>query len=89
MMATVALAAVNSIIVVVLLFLYGKIVLRTKAMYAAGLVFFAIMLLAHNAVTIYAYVAMALLFGAEAIPYLMGMSALELAGLIVLVWITL
>lgn len=89
MLISVGLATVNSIILLVLLFLYGKIVLRTKAMYAAGLMVFALLLLAHNMLTIIAYVSMAPFFGAEALPFLSGMAAFELGGLLVLVKITL
>lgn len=89
MFLTVGLAAVNSGILIVLLFLYGKIVVRTRAMYAAGLVVFALLLLAHNLLTVFAYVTMAPLFGAEALPFLLGMAALELGGLLVLMKITL
>ncbi len=89
MMIAVGLAAVNSVILLVLLFLYGKIVLRTRAMYAAGLMVFAILLLAHNMLTIASYVAMAPFFGTEALPFLAGMAALELGGLLVLMKITL
>lgn len=89
MMVAVGLASANSIILLVLLFVYSKIVLKTKAMYAAGLLIFAVLLLAHNLLTISAYVLMAPVFEAEAMPFPLGISALELGGLAVLVKITL
>ncbi len=89
MIITIGLASVNAVILAVLLFLYGKIVLRTKAMYAIGLLIFALLLLGHNMLTIIAYISMAPFFGSEALPFLSGMAALELGGLIVLMKITL
>ena len=89
MLLAIGLATVNSCILLVLLFVYSNIVRKTKAMYAAGLLVFSLLLLAHNLLTIFAYVFMAPVFGAEALPYLSGIAALELAGLSVLVKITL
>lgn len=89
MMIAVGLATINSGILITLLLLYGKIVLRTKAMYAAGLMVFALLLLADNLLTIFAYISMASFFGAEALPFLSAMAALELGGLVVLMKITL
>ncbi len=89
MLVSVGLAVVNAAILVALLFVYGKIVLRTKAMYAAGLLIFAVLLLAHNLLTIFAYVSMAPFFGSEALPFLFWITALELGGLVVLIRITL
>lgn len=89
MMLAIGLASVNSIILVILLFVYSKIAIKTKAMYAAGLLIFALLLLAHNLLTISAYVLMAPVFGADALPFLSGIAALELGGLIVLMKITL
>lgn len=89
MMLAVGLSSVNSVILLVLLFLYGKIVMRTKAMYAAGLMVFALLLLADNMLTVVSYVAMAPFFGTEALPFLSGIAALELGGLLVLMKITL
>lgn len=89
MMLAVGLASVNSAILLALLFLYGKMALRTKAMYAWGLLVFALLLLGHNLLTIFAYVSMAPLFGSEALPFLSAMAAFELGGLIVLMKMTL
>ena len=76
-------------ILLVLLYVYTKIFSKTRAMYAVGLVMFSLLLLAHNILTIFAYVLMAPVFGAEALPFLAGITALELAGLLALVRITL
>lgn len=89
MMVAIGLASANSIILIILLLVYSKIAIKTKALYAGGLFIFALLLLAHNLLTIFAYVLMAPVFGADALPFLSGISALELGGLLVLVKITL
>jgi len=82
------LALANSIILVVLIYLYARISLRTRAAYSAGLVVFATFLLLHNLLTIFAYVSMSPVFGTEALPFLSAIGALELAGLLVLLRLT-
>ncbi|MGI0091398.1 MAG: hypothetical protein ACREBS_06785 [Nitrososphaerales archaeon] len=89
MLVTVILSGVNSILLLFLLFLYSKIVMKTRAMYASGLMIFALLLLAQNLLAVYSYVAMQPFFGSEALPYLSGIAALELASLIALIRVTL
>jgi hypothetical protein len=48
MLITVAFSSVNSVLLLVLLFLYGKIVFKTRAIYPVGLFLFALFLLAQN-----------------------------------------
>ncbi len=81
-------AALNSIVLVALLYFYGRIALRTKASYSYGLLIFAIFLLAHNLLTVYSYFAMWPLFDPQAVPFLSSIAALEFVGLIVLIRIT-
>ena len=89
MLLTVALSTVNSVLLVLLLVLYGKIVLKTKATHDVGLMLFAVLLLAQNLLSVFAYVSMEPFFSAESLPYLSGIGALELASLLVLLKITL
>lgn len=89
MILTVLFSAINSVLLVVLMLIYGKIVIKTRASYAIGLMIFAILLLAENLLSVFAYVDMEPFFGAAALPYLLGMSGLELAGIIVLLRVTL
>lgn len=89
MMIAIGLASLNSIILLALIFVYSRIVIKTRATYAIGLLIFALLLLAHNLLTISAYILMAPVFSAEALPFLSGIAALELGGLSVLVKITL
>ena len=88
MLITVSLSAINSILLLVLLFFYSKIVMKTKAMYGIGLMLFSILLLAQNLLSVFSYVTMEPFFGVEALPFLSGIAALELASLLVLLRIT-
>jgi len=81
-------AGLNSIILIFLLILYGRITLKTRAMYSVGLMIFALFLLAQNLATVYSYLAMAPFFEPAALPFLSGISALEFVGLLVLARIT-
>ncbi len=89
MLVTVSLASVNSVLLLVLLLLYGRIVIKSKATYAVGLMIFALLLLAQNLLSVFAFIAMEPLFAAGALPILSGIAALELGGLVVLLRITL
>ena len=82
------LAAANSLILAWLIYLYSRIASKAKASYSVGLVLFGVLLLAHNLLTLIAYVTMAPLFGEEALPFLIGIGALEFAGLLVLLKMT-
>jgi hypothetical protein len=81
-------ATMNSVILFVLLVIYGRIVTKTRASYSIGLMIFALFLLAQNLATIYSYVDMAPFFEPQALPFLSSISALEFVGLLVLARIT-
>jgi hypothetical protein len=81
-------AVLNAIVLAILLAVYGKIAIKSRAAHSIGLVVFAVFLLAQNLVTIIAYVSMSPLFEPNALPALSGISALEFAGLLVLAKIT-
>ncbi len=82
-------AALNVVILVGLLLLYGRIAWRSRATHSLGLLIFAILLFLQNGLTIFSYIEMAPFFQAPALPFLLGISALEFGGLIVLLRITL
>lgn len=88
MEVAVVFAVLNIAVLAVLLYFYSRIAVKTRATYSIGLLIFALFLLAHNLLTVYSYLAMAPLFGVEAIPFLMWMAALEFIGLMVLIKIT-
>ncbi len=87
--AAIGLALANSLILIGLIYLYARIAVKTRASYSVGLSVFAGLLLLHNLLTVFAYAAMAPLFGSDALPYLSGIGALELGGLLVLLKLTL
>ena len=87
--AAVGLALANSAVLVGLIYLYSRIAVKSKATYSVGLAVFAGLLLMHNLLTVFAYVAMAPLFGQDALPFLSGIGALEFGGLLVLLKLTL
>jgi hypothetical protein len=84
-----AVSIVNVGILGVLLGLYARIYSSTKAVFTVGLMFFAGMLVLHNAIAIYGYFAMAPLYSEELLPYFMGVHFAELAGISALLKITL
>ena len=88
MYLAIGLATINSAILAGLIYLYARISVRTRAAYSVGLAFFAGLLLLHNLLTALAYGTMSSLFGPEALPYLSAIGGAELAGLIVLLRIT-
>lgn len=90
MMATaIVFSVMNAALLLVLLYVFAKIAVRSHASHSMGLVFFALLLLANSLLTAYSYATMAPFFGKEALPYLSTMSVLEFVGLAVLLKITL
>jgi hypothetical protein len=73
-------AGVNIILLGGLLYQYGRIFARSRAVYTAGLLIFAVALLFQNAMTVYAYFAMAPLFAEGVLPYLLAIAILEFAS---------
>lgn len=88
MYLAIGLASINSVILVGLIYLYARIAAKTKASYSVGLVFFSGLLLLHDLLTAIAYGTMSPLFGSEALPFLSAIGGAELAGLIILLKIT-
>jgi hypothetical protein len=84
--ATVSL--VNIGVLAILLAMYGRIYANTKAVFTLGLMFFAGMLVLHNAITVYGYFAMASLYAESLLPYFLGVHVAELAGIGALLKVT-
>lgn len=78
----------NIAILGALLFIYARIYKSSKAIFTVGLMFFAGMLMLHNLIAVYAYFAMAPLYNEALLPYFVAIHAAELAGLAVLLKIT-
>ena len=83
-----AISVANVAMLIGLLTLYIKIYKSSKAIFTIGLMFFASMLVLHNAVAVYAYFAMAPLYHEALLPYFVVIHGAELAGIAALLKIT-
>jgi hypothetical protein len=81
-------ASFNIILLVGLIYLYGRIVAKTRAGYSVGLLIFAILLLLHNIVTVYGYAFMGGFFGDQVYPFLVVITVCEFGGLVALLKVT-
>ena len=84
-----ALSLTNVALLVALLVLYARIYKSSKAIFTLGLMFFAGMLVLHNAIAVYAYFSMAPLYNEALLPYFVAVHVAELAGIATLLKITL
>lgn len=80
---------INMIILGILVFVFSRMYVRTKAQLPLGMIVFSIMLFLHNVIGAYAYFAMSMLFSSEIFPYLLGVHIAESAGILILLKITL
>ncbi|MGH9985685.1 MAG: hypothetical protein ACRD8W_17205 [Nitrososphaeraceae archaeon] len=85
--AIVALA--NIAILMALFFLYTRIYRSSRARFTMGLMLFAGLLMLHNIIAVYGYFMMEPLYAEALIPYFLVIHIAELAGLSVLLRITL
>jgi len=83
-----ALSLVNVGLLITLLIIYLRIYISSKAIFTAGLMFFAGMLMLHNTIAVYAYFAMEPLYNEALLPYFVAIHAAELVGIAVLLRIT-
>jgi hypothetical protein len=83
-----AFSLVNVALLTTLLIIYVRIYRSSKAIFTLGLMFFAGMLMLHNTIAVYAYVAMEPLYNEALLPYFVAIHAAELAGIAVLLKIT-
>ena len=83
-----ALSLANVALLITLFIIYIKIYRSSKAIFTLGLMFFAGMLMLHNAIAVYAYVAMEPLYNEALLPYFVAIHAAELVGIAVLLKIT-
>ncbi len=82
------LSIANVAILTGLLTIYVKVYKSSKAEFTLGLMFFAAMLMIHNAIAVYAYFAMAPLYHEALLPYFVVIHAAELAGIATLLKIS-
>jgi hypothetical protein len=82
-------SGINLIVLGILVGVFAKIYAKTKAQLPLGMIFFASMLFLHNVIGVYAYFSMMELYAAALLPYLLAVHVAELAGILVLLKITL
>jgi len=82
-------ALVNVALLVALLAIHARIYKNTKAVFTVGLMFFAGLLILHDIIAVYAYFAMEPLYALELLPYFLVVHLAELAGIAVLLKVTL
>ncbi|MBV9178961.1 MAG: hypothetical protein JO297_18180 [Nitrososphaeraceae archaeon] len=76
-------------ILIAMLVIYARVYRNTKAIFTVGLMFFAGMIMLHNIIAVYAYLAMEPLYAVGLLPYFVGIHIAELAGLSTLFRVTL
>ncbi len=86
---SVSVGIVNVALLIALLTVYVKVYKSTRAVFTIGLMFFAGILMLHNIIAAYAYFAMEPLYAPELLPYFLVVHLAELAGIAVLLKVTL
>jgi hypothetical protein len=83
---------VSSVNIITLGIISGVFVMtykKTKAQLPLGMIFVTGLLLVHNIIGVYGYVSMTELYAPILLPYLFGVNIAELAGILILLKITL
>lgn len=89
MTASTIVSGANMIALGVLIGIFVKIYSKTKAQLPLGMIFFAGLLFLHNVIGVYAYFSMMELYAAALLPYLLAVHIAELAGILILLRISL
>jgi len=79
----------NMVVLGILMVNFGKMYSKTKAQLPLAMIIFSGMLFLHNTIGSFAYFSMHELFSQEVFPYMLGVTIAELAGVLVLLKITL
>jgi hypothetical protein len=79
----------NMVVLGILMVNFGKMYSKTKAQLPLAMIIFAGMLFLHNTIGSFAYFSMHEIFSHEVFPYMLGVTIAELAGVLVLLKITL
>lgn len=82
-------ALVNIAILIALLILYIRVYKSSRAKFTIGLMLFVGLLMLHNIIAVYGYFMMEPLYAEALVPYFLAIHIAELAGLSVLLRITL
>ncbi len=83
-----AVSFANMIVLGILMVVFGRMYVRTKAQLPLGMIVFSVMLFLHNTIGSFAYFSMSQLFSPEIFPYLLGVHIAELAGILIFLKIT-
>lgn len=89
MTASTIVSGANMVALGVLATVFAKIYSKTKAQLPLGMIFFAGLLFLHNVIGVYAYFTMMELYAAALLPYMLAVHVAELAGILILLKITL
>src|SRR5713226_2227979 len=89
MTASTVVSGANMIALGVLIGVFAKMYSKTKAQLPLGMIFFAGLLFLHNLIGVYAYFSMMELYAVALLPYLLAVHVAELAGILILLKITL
>ena len=89
MTAVTLVSAANMVALGILIGVFVKIYAKTKAQLPLGMILFSGLLFLHNTIDVYAYFSMMELYAAALLPYLFAVGVAELAGILVLLKITL
>lgn len=89
MMANTAISGINMIVLGIVLGVFITIYLKTRAVLPIGMAFVSGLLLIHNIIGVYGYVSMTELYAPVLLPYFFGIHIAELAGVLILLKITL
>ncbi len=79
----------NLMVLGVLIYIFGKMYVKTRAQLPLGMIVVAGMLFLHNVIGAFAYFSMDQIFSQEIFPYMLGVGTAELAGLLIFLKITL
>ena len=80
---------INMIVLGVLIYIFGKMYVKTRAQLPLGMIVVASMLFLHNVIGAFAHFSMDQIFSSEIFPYMLGVGIAELAGLLIFLKITL
>ncbi|MCI4433775.1 MAG: hypothetical protein JHC41_09335 [Nitrosopumilus sp.] len=79
----------NMMVLGVLIFIFGKMYVKTRAQLPLGMIVVTGMLFLHNIIGAFAYFSMDQIFSHEIFPYMLGVGIAELTGLLIFLKITL
>jgi hypothetical protein len=81
-------SGLNIVVLLALLYIFGRVAVRSRAPLSAALVGVASMLMTQNVLSLYAFYTMEPLFGLETMPFLSAISVLQFAAYVLLLRFT-